>query len=73
MFEEGNSKRNTFVEQCQKRGDKFEEPIKKSKLLNFAIETFSKKNKSTQSSKIQQAKGKRDIFGRLLLLAITKK
>ena len=33
---------------------------------------FSRKNKSTQASKIQQAKRTRDIFGRLLFLAITK-
>ena len=72
VFEKGNSKRDTFVEECQKRGDRFEEPIKKSKILNFATENFSKKNKSTQASKVQQAKGTRDIFGRLLLLVITK-
>ena len=72
MFEKGNYKRDTFVE-CQKRGDKFEEPIKKSKISNFATEVFTKKNKSTQDSKIQQAKGTRDIFGGLLLSAITKK
>ena len=60
------------MEECQIRGDRFEEPIKKSKISNFATENFSKKNKSTQASKIQQAKGTRDIFGRLLFLAITK-
>ena len=48
------------------------EPIKKSKISNFATENLSKKNKSNQTSKIQQAKGTRDIFGRLLSLAITK-
>ena len=72
MFEEGNSKRDTFVEECQKRSDRFEEPIKKSKISNFATENFSKNNKFTQASKIQKAKGTRDIFGRLLFLAITK-
>ena len=60
------------MEECQKRGDKFEEPIKKSKILNLATENFSKKNKSTQASIIQKAKGTRDIFGHLLLLATTK-
>ena len=72
MFEEGNSNRDTFLEECHKGGDRFEEPIKKSKVLNFSTENFSKKNKFPQASKIQQAKGTRDMFGRLLFLAITK-
>ena len=41
-------------------------------LANFTTEKFSKKNKSTQASKIQHATGTRDIFGRLLFLVITK-
>ena len=45
------------MEECQKWGDRFEEPFKNSKILNFATQNFSKKNKSTQASKIQQAKG----------------
>ena len=73
VLEEGNSKRDTFVEECQKSDDRFEEPIKKSKILNIATENFSKKNKSTQASRIQQAKGARDISGRLLFLAIAKR
>ena len=72
MFEEWNSKRDTFVKEYQKMVDGFEEPIKKSKFSNFAFENFSEKNKSTQAWNIQQAKGTRDIFGWLLLLTITK-
>ena len=72
MFEDGNFKRDTFLEECQKRDYRFEEPIKKSKILNFATKNFSKKNKSPQATKIQQAKRTRDIFGRLLFLAIKK-
>ena len=60
------------MEECQKRGDRFEEPIKKSKISKFPTKNFSKKNKSTQASKIHQPKETRDIFGRLLFLAITK-
>ena len=60
------------MEECQKRGDRLEETIKKSKISNFPTENFSKNNKSTQVSKIQQAKGARNIVGRLLFLAITK-
>ena len=60
------------MEEFQKRGDKFKEPIKKSTILNFATENFSKRNKSTQASKIQKVKGTRDIFRRLLLLPFTK-
>ena len=72
VCEEGNSKRDAFVGECQKRDARFEQPIKKSKIWNFATENFSKKNETTQASKIQQAKGTRDIFCRLLFLAITK-
>ena len=61
VFEKGNSKRDTFVEECQKRGDRFKEPIKKSKISNFSTENLFKKNKSTRDSKVQQAKGTRDI------------
>ena len=72
VLEEGKSNRHTNVEQCQKRGDRFEEPIKKSKISNFATEKFSKKNKSTQASKFQQEKGTLDIFCRLLFFPFTK-
>ena len=61
VFEKGNSKRDTFVEECQKRGDRFKEPIKKSKISNFSTENLFKKNKSTRDSKVQQAKGTRDV------------
>ena len=47
VFKELNSSRNIFAEECQKRGDRFEEPIKKSKILNVATGNFLKKNKST--------------------------
>ena len=46
VLEEGNSKRDTFVEQCQKRGDRFEEPIKKSKISNFGTKNVSKNNEN---------------------------
>ena len=40
------------MEECQKRGDRFEEPIKKSKISKFATENFSQKNKFAQASNI---------------------
>ena len=46
VFEEGSSKGDTFVEECQKRGDRFEEPIKKSKISNFATKNVSKNNEN---------------------------
>ena len=52
LFEEENSKRDAFVEECPKKGDRFEEPIKKSKISKFATENFSQTNKSAQASKI---------------------
>ena len=57
------SKRDTFIEKCQKRGNMVEELIKKNQISNFETKKYSKKNKSNQALKIQQEKGTRDKFG----------
>lgn len=60
------------MEECRKRGDCFEEAIKKSQILNFATENFSKNNKFFQTLKIQQKKIAYDTIGRLQFLAVIK-
>ena len=46
----------------------------KSKIDNFATESFvKKKNKSKKANEIAQLKGTRDLFARLLYLAIARK
>ena len=47
--------------------------LKGAKFQILQLKFFSKRNKSTQASKIQQTKVTRDIFGRLLFLLITEK
>jgi len=46
IFENGNALKEKFIEECQKRPSRFEEPIKKTKIQNFATEAIVKKNKS---------------------------
>ena len=72
VFKAGNSKRDTFVGECQKRDDRFEEPTKKSTISNLQLKIYFKISKSTEASKLQQAKGTHDILGRLLFSPITK-
>ena len=49
------------MEECQKRGDRFKEPIKKGKISNFSTENFSKKNKSSKSFKNSTGTETQDI------------
>ena len=64
-------KRNSFINECAEDETRFSKPIKKIKIVNFAISNFQKKNKSQKLSKIASIKGTRDIFGWLLCLAVT--
>lgn len=60
------------MEECRKGRDCFEEPIKKSQILNFATENFFKNNKFFQTLKIQQKKIAYDTICRLQFLAVIK-
>ena len=60
------SKRDIFMEKCQKRGDRFEELNKKKKIK---FQTFLKQINPFKLQKFSE-KWTLDIFGRLLLLAI---
>ena len=71
ILNDGKVKRNTFINECAEYETRFSKPIKKTKILNFAISNFQKKNKSKKVSKIASIRGTRDIFGRLLYLAVT--
>ena len=67
---EGVNIRDKFIEECQNNPQRFEEAISKQKISNFATESLKKKNKSNQVAIISNVKGTRDLFGRLLYLAL---
>ena len=69
---EGERKRDAFIKECDEDESRFEKPIKKSTIVNFATESFVKKNKSKKANQIVQLKGTRDLFARLLFLAVKK-
>ena len=72
IFTDGAKMKDAFVSECCDRPSRFEEPIRKTKIVNFATENFQKKNKSSKVVAIQQAKGTRDMFGRLLFLSMKR-
>ena len=67
---EGVNIRDKFIGECQNNPQRFEEAISKQKISNFATESLKKKNKSNQVAIISNVKGTRDLFGRLLYLAL---
>ena len=71
ILNEGKVKRSAFINECTEYETRFSKSIKKTKIVNFAISNFQKKNKSQKVSKIASIRGTRDIFGRLLYLAVT--
>ena len=72
ILNDGKVERNSFINECAEDKTRFSKPIKKTKIVNFAISNFQKKNKLQKVSKIANNRGKRDIFCRLLYLAVTK-
>ena len=72
VLSEGEEKRNDFVTDCEEDSARFERPIKKSKIVNFATENFQRKNTSKKAAAIAQTKGTCDTFGRLLFLSIQR-
>ena len=73
VISERKCKRNNFINECNGDHNRFEKAITKSKIVNFATESFVKKNKSKKANEIAQLKGTRDLFARLLYLAISEK
>ena len=62
VISEGECKRDTFINECNGDHNRFEKAITKSKIVNFATESFVKKNKSKKANKIVQLKGTHDLF-----------
>ena len=72
VISRGETKRDSFIAECGEDPTRFERSITRSVIVNFATDSFIKKNKSTKAHKIVQLKGTRDLFARLLYLAIQK-
>ena len=64
----GKEARDTFVKECKEETARFEEPIKRMKILNFATESLKEDNRSSAAATMVEARGTRDLFGRLLYL-----
>ena len=73
VISEGECKRDTFINECNGDHNRFEKANTKSKIVNFATESFVKKNKSKKANEIAQLKGTCDLFSRFLYLAIAEK
>ena len=73
VMKEGKRQRHAFISECQEDTKRFEKPIRKVKVNNFTTANFIKSNKSKQAQKLAEAKGTRDIFGRLLFLSFQQK
>ena len=49
VMKEGKRQRDTFISECQEDNNRFEKPIRKVKVNNFAAVNFIKKSKSKQA------------------------
>ena len=72
VMTEGENKRDQFLSECEEDPARFERTITRTAIVNFATDSFIKKNKSLKAHKIVQLKGTRDLYARLLYLAIEK-
>ena len=54
VISQGECKRDTFINECKGDHNRFEKAITKSKTVNFATESFVKKNKSKKANEIVQ-------------------
>ena len=62
VISEGEKKQDSFIEKCDYAPEKFEKPIKRCKIVNFASEHFEQKNTSKKARQIVEATPKlRDI------------
>ena len=60
-----------FIKECQEDPTRFERPLKKRKIKNFASDT-SKTKLRTKDQTIKEVRCTRDLFGRLLYLGVTQ-
>lgn len=59
----GEQQRERFISECLEKPERFDQAIKKNKIINFS---FNNKKKIKISGKIREIKIQRDVFGRLL-------
>ena len=71
IFTKGIERRDEFINECNGNPNRFEKPIKKTKIVNFATLNMAKTNKSKTVAEVVSVKGTRDLFGHLLFLAAT--
>ncbi|CAG5110081.1 Protein of unknown function, partial [Cotesia congregata] len=69
----GNQQKLDFVSDCSSNPDRFEKPIKRNKIINFASQCSTKILMTKDKSKKVLLKMERDIFGRLLAISVKKK
>jgi len=67
----GDNLRKQFINECAADQNRFDKPIKKNQVLNFA--DAPKKKKLALGNKVVQLRIQRDLFGRLLGISITNK
>lgn len=71
MESEGSKQKLTFISECISTAGRFEKPISRNKISNFASQNSSKVQKNNSKEAI--LKTERDIFGRLLAINLEKK
>ena len=71
LQEKGSEWHQQFVTECKEDARRFERPIKRRKVKNFANDAVKVKVPA-KDKKLKEVKCTRDLFGRLLYLALTK-
>lgn len=71
MYETGKVWAEAFKNECMEDETRFQKPIKRRKVLNFMADAAKLKMKSKNAKQVLEIKGTRDLFGRLLYLAVT--
>ena len=69
---QGEEKKVQFLKDCEIDEKRFDKPIKRTAVLNFASDCIKKIQKSKDGDKQALIKMERDIFGRLLGIAMKK-
>lgn len=69
----GNQQKLDFISDCSSTPDRFEKPIKRNKIINFASQCSTKVLMTKDKNKKVLLKMERDIFGRLLAVSMKKK
>ena len=68
----GNNLREKFIGEVNGSPSRFEEPIKRCKVSTFTNEALTFKKKKTGENKVIEVKTERNLFGRLLCLALER-